>query len=88
MARLRTIDGVRKVALKSSEKPASKGDEACPANRSADPRFTISIAFAVPGAAQDAVDETGQVTAAAPAAGTSSSPGVSLAPAATQTKDG
>ena len=37
MARLRTIDGVRGVTLKSSEKPDSKGDGDCPANRASDP---------------------------------------------------
>jgi len=31
MARLRTIDGVRKISLKSSEKPDAGGDTACPA---------------------------------------------------------
>ena len=68
MARLRTIDGVRKVSLKSSEKPDAKGDEPCPANRSSDPRFSIAIAFAVPGAPKATVDATGQVAAAAAAA--------------------
>ncbi|MBA3747230.1 MAG: PilN domain-containing protein [Solirubrobacterales bacterium] len=62
MARLRTIDGVRKIALKSSEKPATKGDDACPANRESDPHFTIAVSFAVPGAPRDRVDDTGQVT--------------------------
>ncbi len=69
LARLRTIDGVRKVSLKSSEKPDAKGDEACPANRVSDPRFSIAISFAVPGAPKSSVDSTGQVatSAAAPA---------------------
>jgi Tfp pilus assembly protein PilN len=88
MARLRTIDGVRKISLKSSEKPESAGDENCPANRSSDPRFSIAIAFAVPGAAADAVDATGQLPATAPVPGASSSPGASVTPAATDTKDG
>lgn len=74
MARLRTIDGVRKIALKSSEKPDSKGDASCPANRESDPRFTIAISFAVPGAARDTVDATGQVKASAAAATTPGSP--------------
>jgi Tfp pilus assembly protein PilN len=68
MARLRTIDGVRSIALKSSEKPDGGGDVTCPANRAADPRFTIAISFAVPGAAKGGVDDSGRVTAAAPAA--------------------
>ena len=59
LARLRTIDGVRKVSLKSSEKPEAKGDAACPANRKSDPRFSIAIAFAVPGAPKASVDSTG-----------------------------
>jgi Tfp pilus assembly protein PilN len=70
LARLRAIDGVRNVSLNSSEKPDARGDASCPANRSTDPRFSIAIAFAVPGAAKSTVDATGQVTAstAAPAA--------------------
>jgi Tfp pilus assembly protein PilN len=78
LARLRTIDGVRKVALKSSQKPEAKGDTGCPANRESDPRFSIAISFAVPGAAADRVDSTGQVeeraTAGTPAAGTAPPP--------------
>ena len=66
MARLRTIDGVRKISLKSSEKPDGGGDEACPANRASDPRFTITTAFAVPGAPRGGVDESGRVTASQP----------------------
>jgi Tfp pilus assembly protein PilN len=62
MARLRTIDGVRKISLKSSAKPDSDGDPSCPANRPSDPHFTIAASFAVPGAARDGVDESGQVT--------------------------
>lgn len=72
LARLRTIDGVRRVSLKSSEKPDGEGDESCPANRASDPSFAIALAFAVPGAAKDGVDATGQVAASAapaPAAG-------------------
>lgn len=67
MARLRTIDGVRGVTLKTSEKPDGSGDEGCPANRASDPRFTIAVSFAVPGAGPGKVDSTGQVSAAAPA---------------------
>jgi Tfp pilus assembly protein PilN len=72
MARLRTIDGVRRVALKSSEKPDANGDAGCPANRATDPHFSITISFAVPGAPREGVDDTGQVTA--PAAGTAVAP--------------
>lgn len=75
LARLRTIDGVRKVSLKSSEKPDAAGDASCPANRSSNPRFSIAIAFAVPGAPKSTVDATGQVAAAATAA-----PGATPAP--------
>lgn len=88
MARLRTIDGVRGVTLKSSEKPDSKGDGDCPANRSSDPRFTIAIGFAVPGGSTDAVDSTGQVPTAASAAGAANSRGAGVRPAATDSKDG
>lgn len=80
MARLRAVDGVRDVELKTSEKPEGEGDRDCPANASSDPKFTIVIAFKGPGAARDTVDATGQVVtapaaapstaAAAPAAGT------------------
>lgn len=88
MARLRTIDGVRGVTLKSSEKPDSTGDGDCPANRASDPRFTISIGFAVPGASADGVDSTGQVSTAASAAGAANSRGAGVRPAATDSKDG
>jgi Tfp pilus assembly protein PilN len=70
MARLRAVDGVRDVSLKTSEKPDGAGDEDCPANAVSDPKFTIAIAFKVPGAEHDAVDAAGQAvadTAAAPA---------------------
>ena len=87
MARLRTIDGVRRVALKTSEKPDGDGDEACPAHRTSDPRITIAIAFAVPGGAKDTVDATGQIPASGPAPGASSSRGAVVAPATTDTKD-
>ena len=81
MARLRTIDGVRKISLKSSEKPEAAGDLACPANRSTDPRFTITTAFAMPGAPRDGVDESGQVTSSQPAAtGTAVAPASAVTP--------
>jgi Tfp pilus assembly protein PilN len=92
LARLRTIDGLRDVALKTSEKPDTKGDDSCPANRSTDPRFTIAISFAVPGAPKDGVDSTGQVTsasaAAPPASGTPNTPSASIAALNADTKDG
>jgi Tfp pilus assembly protein PilN len=95
MARLRTIDGVRKIALKNSEKPDAKGDASCPANRSSDPRFAIAVSFAVPGAPKDRVDATGQVasSAAAPATtgpGSSSSAAAAstTAPISADSKDG
>jgi hypothetical protein len=94
MARLRTIDGVRKIALKNSEKPDTKGDASCPANRASDPRFAIAISFAVPGAPKDRVDATGQVTASAPGAtpAGSGAPAASTAsttaPIAADSKDG
>jgi Tfp pilus assembly protein PilN len=68
MARLRAIDGVREVDLSKSEKPDSGGDTSCPAHADSDPRFEIAISFAVPAAPKDALDATGQVTAAAAAA--------------------
>lgn len=93
MARMRTIDGVRKVALKSSEKPDSNGDKTCPANRKSDPRFSIAISFAVPGAPKDRVDSTGQIASSASAptssgAGASSATASTTAPVAADTKDG
>lgn len=70
MSRLRTIDGVRSVELSRSEKPDGDGGSDCPAASADDPRFTMTIAFRVPGAAKDAVDASGQVVdpSAAPAA--------------------
>jgi Tfp pilus assembly protein PilN len=92
LARLRTIDGVRRVSLKSSEKPDAKGDDACPANRKSDPRFSIGIAFAVPGAPKDVVDSTGQVSTApaAPAAPAAASAvtASTTAPGTNASKDG
>ena len=81
MARLRTVDGVRRVALKSSAKPETGGDENCPANRTSDPRFTIAISFAMPGSTQTQVDSTGQIPSTAPAPGAPSSRGAIVAPA-------
>ena len=88
MARLRTIDGVRRIALKSSEKPEAKGDDDCPANATSDPRFTIAISFAVPGGADTAVDSTGQIPSSAAAPGASSPRGAIVTPASSDTKDG
>jgi hypothetical protein len=79
MARLRAVDGVREVDLSKSQKPETDGDDSCPANRDSDPRFTITIAFAGPGAPKDTLDATGQV--AAPAASTA--PSAAAAPAST-----
>lgn len=88
LARLRTIDGVRKVSLKISEKPDAKGDrEACPANRVSDPHFTIAISFAVPGAPKAQVDATGQVGEAAAATATTPSGGSSSTTSASTTSD-
>lgn len=72
MARLRAVDGVRDVSLKTSEKPEAGGDESCPANTERDPKFTIVIAFKAPNAPKETVDESGQVVAsiATPAATT------------------
>jgi Tfp pilus assembly protein PilN len=93
MARLRSIDGVRKIALKTSEKPDDSGDEACPAHRESDPRFMIAISFAVPGAAEDGVDATGAVTASAvattrPAGGSQSNTNATVAAVADNGDDG
>jgi Tfp pilus assembly protein PilN len=72
MARLRAVDGVRDVSLKTSEKPDGVGDEDCPANAVSDPKFTIAIAFKVPGASHEAVDAAGQAaTDTAPESSTS-----------------
>jgi Tfp pilus assembly protein PilN len=95
MARLRTIDGVRKIVLKTSEKPDTKGDKSCPANRPSDPHFAIAVSFAVPGAPPDRVDATGQVVpsgAAAAPAGSGETPAAATAstaaPVAADSKDG
>jgi Tfp pilus assembly protein PilN len=81
MARLRAVDGVQQVDLSKSQKPDSKGDESCPANKASNPRFTISISFAAPAGSDVAAAATAQPSsstgaapaAAAPAAGSSSS---------------
>jgi Tfp pilus assembly protein PilN len=90
LARLRTIDGVRKVSLKSSEKPDSENqDAACPANRSSDPVFAIAVAFAVPGAPKDTVDSTGQIASASAAApGSSAVTASTSGPTSTEPGDG
>jgi len=67
MARLRTIDRVRKVVLKSSTKPDTSSKEGCPAGADSDPSFAMTISFSVPGAPKGTVDATGQVVDAAPA---------------------
>jgi Tfp pilus assembly protein PilN len=76
IARLRAVDGVRSVALKTSTKPdgsgtGSGGDSAgasgddCPANKASDPTFDIVISFAIPGEPKASVDSTGQIAASA-----------------------
>jgi len=78
MARLRAVDGVRDVDLRASAKPDGVGSDDCPANAASNPRFSIAIAFAVPGAPKASVDATGTVVdasaAAAPASGTAATP--------------
>jgi len=82
MARLRAVDGVRDVDLKTSEKPETGGDKACPANAPSDPKFTIVITFKTPGSAKDTVDATGRVVTAATAPHTTSAttPAAATAP--------
>jgi Tfp pilus assembly protein PilN len=70
MARLRAVDGVRDVDLKTSEKPEAGGDKDCPANAPSDPKFTIVIAFKTPGSAKDTVDAAGRVVTASVAPST------------------
>jgi len=79
MTSLRAVDGVRSVALKTSEKPDAGGGEDCPANRASDPSFTIVIGFGAPGQAKAPVDSTGQSAPAQPSA--AANPG-GFAPAA------
>jgi Tfp pilus assembly protein PilN len=89
MARLRSVDGVRDVSLKSSEKPDADGGLECPKSAASDPQFTIVIAFKVPGSPKDAVDATGQAVSGQPAAPatavpapTAATPGAPAAPTA------
>lgn len=63
MARMRAVDGVRSVELRSSTKPDTGGSDQCPANRPSDPVFTIVVKFAAPGESKPAIDDTGQVSA-------------------------
>jgi Tfp pilus assembly protein PilN len=83
MARLRAVDGVRDVALKTSEKPDAVGDKDCPANAPSDPKFTIVITFKAPGSAKDTVDAAGQVVTApaAPPTTPTTTPVAGTAPA-------
>jgi Tfp pilus assembly protein PilN len=74
MARLRAVDGVREVDLRTSTKPDGIGAEDCPANALGNPRFSIAIAFSVPGSPNAKVDETGAVADSA-VAGSSPAPG-------------
>jgi Tfp pilus assembly protein PilN len=67
LARLRAIDGVRRVDLKTSAKPDASSTEGCPARKTSDPAFAITISFAVPGAPKGTVNATGQVVDGAPA---------------------
>jgi len=90
MTRLRSVDGVRNVELKTSEKPDSDGDAGgdpdCPTSSSHAPKFTIVITFAVPGATKEKVDATGQVATGSPvvpgAAAPAASPGAPAQPPA------
>jgi Tfp pilus assembly protein PilN len=84
LARLRTIDRVRKVELNTSTKPDASSTKGCPAGQSSHPTFDITISFSVPGAAKGALDATGQAVDAAPApAGGVAAPAAPTAPAAT-----
>lgn len=80
MARLRAVDGVRDVELRTSSKPDGTGSEDCPASAASNPRFSIAIAFAVPGAPKATVDATGTVVdtspsgSSPPAAGSAATP--------------
>jgi Tfp pilus assembly protein PilN len=85
MARLRAVNGVRSVTLKTSTKADDTGNDDCPANKPSDPVFAIVISFAIPGEAKASVDSTGQVTAAAPAAATNATAAAPAAPAAAPT---
>lgn len=83
MARLRAIDRVRKVELKSSTKPDTANPDGCPAGKASDPTFNITISFAVPGAAKATVDATGQVVDAAAATPAASGTDGAAAPSPT-----
>jgi hypothetical protein len=90
MARLRAVNLVRAVELKTSTKPDDTGSDDCPANKASNPTFSIVISFAVPGAAKPTLDSTGQVAAPAPAAdpaaaGATTTPAAPAAPAASTT---
>jgi Tfp pilus assembly protein PilN len=85
MARLRAVDGVRDVDLKTSEKPDVGGDKDCPANAASDPRFTIVITFKPPGSAKDEVDATGQVVTAQAASPTTATTAAAAGTAPTTT---
>jgi len=83
MARLRAVDGVRDVALKTSEKPETGGDKDCPANAPSDPKFTIVIAFKTPGKTKVTVDASGRIVAASvmPSTTAAATPAAATAPA-------
>jgi Tfp pilus assembly protein PilN len=90
MARLRAIDGVRRVELKDSIKPDTSSREGCPAGESSHPTFSMTIFFAVPGAPKGTLDATGQPVdgtpapaagAAAPTATPAATPAPAPAPA-------
>jgi Tfp pilus assembly protein PilN len=88
MARLRAVDGVRDVDLKTSEKPETGGDKDCPANAPSDPKFTIVIAFKTPGRTKVTVDAAGRIVTASVvpstiAAATPATPAAAPAPATT-----
>lgn len=67
MTRLRAVNGVRKVTLKTSAK--ADGETATGNCRPNDPTFEITISFATPGAPKETLDATGQVADATAAAG-------------------
>ena len=88
LARLRAVDGVRKVDLKTSAKPDGDATSAvCPASKASNPTFEITISFAVPGAPKETLDATGQVagpaTATAPASTNGAPAAAAAAPATT-----
>jgi Tfp pilus assembly protein PilN len=85
MARLRAVDGVRDVDLKTSEKPEVGGDKDCPANAPSDPKFTIVIAFKAPGTTKVTVDTSGRILTASvvPSTTAAATPAAATAPATT-----